>query len=288
MSSYMAERRSNPALRKDEKKDGTDWQQMLGLMALGQGANAQTMLGFALGKLLREMWDHHLAARRAKHAQPTAEQISKIEHPGGPAAQTPGAPQAQPPQPTRGLLGQTSAGLERAAENMVREAGAATGSPAFSQFLNNDVMGGYTPQPGAGDAWDALVGRQTAGAVAGLPFGAARTALMQAAPGSVWNFGVNTERYLTNPQGTAAAESTASQQGVTDSSGQTTATPVSGGTVVAAAPAQGTPSADAVIQQAADTPASALASAAAGLPQEGVTFGLMPPAWKKNPFSFGG
>nr|DAQ56899.1 MAG TPA: hypothetical protein [Caudoviricetes sp.] len=288
MSSYMMERRSNPALRKDEKKDGTDWQQMLGLMALGQGANAQTMLGFALGKLLREMWDHHLAARRAKQAQPTAEQISKIEHPGGPAAQTPGTPQAQTPQPTRGLLGQTSAGLERAAENMVREAGAATGSPAFSQFLNNDVMGGYTPQPGAGDAWDALVGRQTAGAVAGLPFGAARTALMQAAPGSVWNFGVNTERYLTNPQGTAAAESTASQQGVTDSSGQTTATPVSGGTVVAAAPAQGTPSADAVIQQAADTPASALASAAAGLPQEGVTFGLMPPAWKKNPFSFGG
>lgn len=288
MSSYMAERRSNPALRKDEKKDGTDWQQMLGLMALGQGANAQTMLGFALGKLLREMWDHHLAARRAKQAQPTAEQISKIEHPGGPAAQTPGAPQAQTPQPTRGLLGQTSAGLERAAENMVREAGARTGSPTFSQFLNNDVMGGYTPQPGAGDAWDALVGRQTAGAVAGMPFGAPRDALMQAGPGSVWNFGVNTERYLTNPQGTAAAESTASQQGVTDSSGQTTATPVSGGTVVAAAPAQGTPSADAVIQQAADTPASALASAAAGLPQEGVTFGLMPPAWKRNPFSFGG
>lgn len=286
MSSYMMERRSNPALRKDEKKDGTDWQQMLGLMALDQGANAQTMLGFALGKLLREMWDHHLAARRAKQAQPTAEQISKIEHPGGPAAQTPGAPQAQTPQPTRGLLGQTSAGLERAAENMVREAGARTGSPTFSQFLNNDVMGGYTPQPGAGDAWDALVGRQTAGAVAGLPFGAARTALMQAAPGSVWNFGVNTERYLTNPQGTAAAESTASQQGATDASGQTTATPVSGGTIVAATPVgSGAPSADAVIQQAAG---SALASAAAGLPQEGVTFGLMPPAWKKNPFSFGG
>lgn len=285
MSSYMAERRSNPALKKDEKKDGTDWQQMLGLMALGQGANAQTMLGFALGKLLREMWDHHLAARRAKQAQPTAEQISKIEHPGGPAAQTPGTAQVQPPQPTRGLLGYNNAGLERAAENMVREAGAAAGSPAFSQFLNNDVMGGYTPQPGAGDAWDALVDRQTAGAVAGMPFGAPRAALMQAAPGSVWNFGVNTERYLTNPQGTAAAESTASQQGATDSSGQTVATPVSGGTVVATAPAQGAPSADAVIQQAAG---SALASAAAGLPQEGVTFGLMPPAWKKNPFSFGG
>ena len=291
MSSYMTERRSNPALRKDEKKDAADWQQMLGLMALGQGANAQTMLGFALGKLLREMWDHHLAARRAKQAQPTAEQISKIEHPGGPAAQTPGAPQAQTPQTTRGLLGQTSAGLERAAENMVREAGARTGSPTFSQFLNNDVMGGYTPQPGAGDAWDALVDRQTAGAVAGMPFGAPRAALMQAAPGSVWNFGVNTERYLTNPQGTAAAESTASQQGATDSSGQTVATPVSGGTVVAAAPAQGAPSADAVIQQAADTPANALAQAITGLPQEtsgDVTFGLMPPAWKRNPFSFGG
>lgn len=288
MSSYMAERRSNPALKKDEKKDGTDWQQMLGLMALGQGANAQTMLGFALGKLLREMWDHHLAARRAKQAQPTAEQISKIEHPGGPAAQTPGAPQAQTPQPTRGLLGQTSAGLERAAENMVREAGARTGSPTFSQFLNNDVMGGYTPQPGAGDAWDALVSRQTAGAVAGMPFGAPRDALMQAGPGSVWNFGVNTERYLTNPQGTAAAESTASQQGATDSSGQTVATPVSGGTVVAAAPAQGTPSADAVIQQAADTPANALAQAITGLSQENSTFGLPVPAWKRNPFSFGG
>lgn len=288
MSSYMTERRSNPALRKDEKKDAADWQQMLGLMALGQGANAQTMLGFALGKLLREMWDKHLADRRVKQAQPTAEQISKIEHPNGTTAQPPGVPQAQTPQATRGLLGYDNAGMERAAENMVRDAGARTGSSGFSQFLNNDVMGGYTPQPGTGDAWDALVGRQTAGAVAGLPFGAARTALMQAAPGSVWNFGVNTERYLTNPQGTAAAESTASQQGVTDSSGQTTATPVSGGTVVAAAPAQGAPSADAVIQQAADTPASALAQAITGLPQENSTFGLPVPAWKRNPFSFGG
>lgn len=283
MSSYMIERRSNPALKKDEKKDGTDWQQMLGLMALGQGANAQTMLGFALGKLLREMWDKHLADRRVKQAQPTAEQISKIEHPNGTTAQPPGVPQAQTPQATRGLLGYDNAGMERAAENMVRDAGARTGSSGFSQFLNNDVMGGYTPQPGAGDAWDALVGRQTAGAIAGLPFGAARTAMLQAAPGSVWNFGVNTERYLTNPQGTAAAESTASQQGATDSSGQTVATPVSGGTVVAAAPAQGTPSADAILQQAAG---SALANAAAGLPQD--AFGLAEPAWKRNPFSFGG
>ena len=107
MSSYMAERRSNPALRKDEKKDGTDWQQMLGLMALGQGANAQTMLGFALGKLLREMWDHHLAARRAKQAQPTAEQISKIEHPNGTTAQPRGCRKRRPRRQPGGFSGTT-------------------------------------------------------------------------------------------------------------------------------------------------------------------------------------
>ena len=75
MSSYVDEKGKMDEKLNPKKKQETDWTQMLGLMGLGQGASAKTMLGFALGKLLRELWDRHLWERRQKQMTPTGEQV---------------------------------------------------------------------------------------------------------------------------------------------------------------------------------------------------------------------
>ena len=189
MSSYVDEKGKMDEKLNPKKKQETDWTQMLGLMALGQGASAKTMLGFALGKLLRELWDRHLWERRQKQMTPTGEQTGDAlgtdgEDAGGTRAAANGY------VPTRGLLGYKGA-MERVSENRLRDAVAKSGNPAFQDFMNSAVMGGYTPTESAGDAWDALAARQVQGAIAGMPLGKVRDSLLAASPASVWSFGVN-------------------------------------------------------------------------------------------------
>ena len=189
MSSYVDEKGKTDEKLNPKKKQETDWTQMLGLMALGQGASAKTMLGFALGKLLRELWDRHLWERRQKQMTPTKKQTGDAlgtdgEDAGGTKAAANGY------VPTRGLLGYKGA-MERVSENRLRDAVAKSGNPAFQDFMNNAVMGGYTPTESAGDAWDALATRQVQGAIAGMPLGKVRDSLLAASPASVWSFGVN-------------------------------------------------------------------------------------------------
>lgn len=189
MSSYVDEKGKMDEKLNPKKKQETDWTQMLGLMALGQGASAKTMLGFALGKLLRELWDRHLWERRQKQMTPTKKQTGDAlgtdgEDAGGTKAAANGY------VPTRGLLGYKGA-MERVSENRLRDAVAKSGNPAFQDFMNSAVMGGYTPTESAGDAWDALAARQAQGAIAGMPLGKVRDSLLAASPASVWSFGVN-------------------------------------------------------------------------------------------------
>ena len=189
MSSYVDEKGKTDEKLNPKKKQETDWTQMLGLMALGQGASAKTMLGFALGKLLRELWDRHLWERRQKQMTPTKKQTGDAlgtdgEDAGGTKAAANGY------VPTRGLLGYKGA-MERVSENRLRDAVAKSGNPAFQDFMNSAVMGGYTPTESAGDAWDALAARQVQGAIAGMPLGKVRDSLLAASPASVWSFGVN-------------------------------------------------------------------------------------------------
>lgn len=189
MSSYVDEKGKMDEKLNPKKKQETDWTQMLGLMALGQGASAKTMLGFALGKLLRELWDRHLWDRRQKQMTPTGEQVgAALGTDGKGAGDTKAA--ANGYVPTRGLLGYKGA-MERLSENRLRDAVAKSGNPAFQDFMNNAVMGGYTPTESAGDAWDALAARQVQGAIAGMPLGKVRDSLLAASPASVWSFGVN-------------------------------------------------------------------------------------------------
>ena len=189
MSSYIDEKGKMDEKLNPKKKQETDWTQMLGLMALGQGASAKTMLGFALGKLLRELWDRHLWERRQKQMTPTGEQVgAALGTDGKGAGDTKAAVNGY--VPTRGLLGYKGA-MERISENRLRDAVAKSGNPAFQDFMNNAVMGGYTPTESAGDAWDALAARQVQGAIAGMPLGKVRDSLLAASPASVWSFGVN-------------------------------------------------------------------------------------------------
>lgn len=189
MSSYVDEKGKTDEKLNPKKKQETDWTQMLGLMALGQGASAKTMLGFALGKLLRELWDRHLWERRQKQMTPTGEQVGAALGTGGKDAGGTKAA-ANGYVPTRGLLGYKGA-MERVSENRLRDAVAKSGNPAFQDFMNSAVMGGYTPTESAGDAWDALAARQVQGAIAGMPLGKVRDSLLAASPASVWSFGVN-------------------------------------------------------------------------------------------------
>ena len=212
MSSYEVEKGKTDEKLNPKKKQETDWTQMLGLMALGQGASAKTMLGFALGKLLRELWDRHLWERRQKQMTPTGEQVGAALGTGGKDAGGTKAA-ANGYVPTRGLLGYKGA-MERVSENRLRDAVAKSGNPAFQDFMNNAVMGGYTPTESAGDAWDALAARQVQGAIAGMPLGKVRDSLLAASPASVWSFGVNPNLSVppaaaTNTTDTAATDTAA-------------------------------------------------------------------------------
>ena len=212
MSSYVDEKGKTDEKLNPKKKQETDWTQMLGLMALGQGASAKTMLGFALGKLLRELWDRHLWERRQKQMTPTGEQVGAALGTGGKDAGGTKAA-ANGYVPTRGLLGYKGA-MERVSENRLRDAVAKSGNPAFQDFMNSAVMGGYTPTESAGDAWDALAARQVQGAIAGMPLGKVRDSLLAASPASVWSFGVNPNLSVppaaaTNTTDTAATDTAA-------------------------------------------------------------------------------
>ena len=218
MSSYEVEKGKTDEKLNPKKKQETDWTQMLGLMALGQGASAKTMLGFALGKLLRELWDRHLWERRQKQMTPTGEQVGAALGTGGKDAGGTKAA-ANGYVPTRGLLGYKGA-MERVSENRLRDAVAKSGNPAFQDFMNNAVMGGYTPTESAGDAWDALAARQVQGAIAGMPLGKVRDSLLAASPASVWSFGVNPN--LSVPP--AAATNTADTAANTDATANIAAT----------------------------------------------------------------
>ena len=218
MSSYVDEKGKMDEKLNPKKKQETDWTQMLGLMALGQGASAKTMLGFALGKLLRELWDRHLWERRQKQMTPTKKQTGDAlgtdgEEAGGTKAAVNGY------VPTRGLLGYKGA-MERVSENCLRDAVAKSGNPAFQDFMNSAVMGGYTPTESAGDAWDALAARQVQGAIAGMPLGKVRDSLLAASPASVWSFGVNPNLSVppaaaTNTTDTAATDTAAANADAT-------------------------------------------------------------------------
>ena len=218
MSSYEVEKGKTDEKLNPKKKQETDWTQMLGLMALGQGASAKTMLGFALGKLLRELWDRHLWERRQKQMTPTKKQTGDAlgtdgEDAGGTKAAANGY------VPTRGLLGYKGA-MERVSENRLRDAVAKSGNPAFQDFMNSAVMGGYTPTESAGDAWDALAARQVQGAIAGMPLGKVRDSLLAASPASVWSFGVNPNLSVppaaaTNTTDTAATDTAAANADAT-------------------------------------------------------------------------
>ena len=218
MSSYVDEKGKTDEKLNPKKKQETDWTQMLGLMALGQGASAKTMLGFALGKLLRELWDRHLWERRQKQMTPTGEQVgAALGTAGKDAGGTKAA--ANGYVPTRGLLGYKGA-MERVSENRLRDAVAKSGNPAFQDFMNSAVMGGYTPTESAGDAWDALAARQVQGAIAGMPLGKVRDSLLAASPASVWSFGVNPNLSVppaaaTNTTDTAATDTAAANADAT-------------------------------------------------------------------------
>jgi len=218
MSSYVDEKGKTDEKLNPKKKQETDWTQMLGLMALGQGASAKTMLGFALGKLLRELWDRHLWERRQKQMTPTGEQVGAALGTGGKDAGGTKAA-ANGYVPTRGLLGYKGA-MERVSENRLRDAVAKSGNPAFQDFMNSAVMGGYTPTESAGDAWDALAARQVQGAIAGMPLGKVRDSLLAASPASVWSFGVNPNLSVppaaaTNTTDTAATDTAAANADAT-------------------------------------------------------------------------
>ena len=218
MSSYVDEKGKMDEKLNPKKKQETDWTQMLGLMALGQGASAKTMLGFALGKLLRELWDRHLWERRQKQMTPTGEQVGAALGTGGKDAGGTKAA-ANGYVPTRGLLGYKGA-MERVSENRLRDAVAKSGNPAFQDFMNSAVMGGYTPTESAGDAWDALAARQVQGAIAGMPLGKVRDSLLAASPASVWSFGVNPNLSVppaaaTNTTDTAATDTAAANADAT-------------------------------------------------------------------------
>ena len=218
MSSYVDEKGKTDEKLNPKKKQETDWTQMLGLMALGQGASAKTMLGFALGKLLRELWDRHLWERRQKQMTPTGEQVGAALGTGGKDAGGTKAA-ANGYVPTRGLLGYKGA-MERVSENRLRDAVAKSGNPAFQDFMNSAVMGGYTPTESAGDAWDALAARQVQGAIAGMPLGKVRDSLLAASPASVWSCGVNPNLSVppaaaTNTTDTAATDTAAANADAT-------------------------------------------------------------------------
>ena len=218
MSSYVDEKGKTDERLNPKKKQETDWTQMLGLMAVGQGASAKTMLGFALGKLLRELWDRHLWERRQKQMTPTGEQVGAALGTGGKDAGGTKAA-ANGYVPTRGLLGYKGA-MERVSENRLRDAVAKSGNPAFQDFMNSAVMGGYTPTESAGDAWDALAARQVQGAIAGMPLGKVRDSLLAASPASVWSFGVNPNLSVppaaaTNTTDTAATDTAAANADAT-------------------------------------------------------------------------
>lgn len=279
MSSYVDEKGKMDEKLNPKKKQETDWTQMLGLMALGQGASAKTMLGFALGKLLRELWDRHLWERRQKQMTPTKKQTDDAlgtdgEDAGGTKAAANGY------VPTRGLLGYKGA-LERVSENRLRDAVAKSGNPAFQDFMNNAVMGGYTPTESAGDAWDALAARQVQGAIAGMPLGKVRDSLLAASPASVWSFGVNPN--LSVPPAaaanTAAADTTDTGAANADATAANTAANAPGASQLAAMAAALSPNSPVKLTMDTDALASWLSGG-----NSAPAFGLKDE--DKNPFVF--
>ena len=279
MSSYVDEKGKMDEKLNPKKKQETDWTQMLGLMALGQGASAKTMLGFALGKLLRELWDRHLWERRQKQMTPTKKQTGDAlgtdgEDAGGTKAAVNGY------VPTRGLLGYKGA-MERVSENRLRDAVAKSGNPAFQDFMNSAVMGGYTPTESAGDAWDALAARQAQGAIAGMPLGKVRDSLLAASPASVWSFGVNPN--LSVPPvavaNTAAADTTNTGAANADATAANTAANAPGASQLAAMAAALSPNSPVKLTMDTDALASWLSGG-----NSAPAFGLKDE--DKNPFVF--
>ena len=279
MSSYVDEKGKMDEKLNPKKKQETDWTQMLGLMALGQGASAKTMLGFALGKLLRELWDRHLWERRQKQMTPTKKQTGDAlgtdgEDAGGTKAAANGY------VPTRGLLGYKGA-MERVSENRLRDAVAKSGNPAFQDFMNSAVMGGYTPTESAGDAWDALAARQVQGAIAGMPLGKVRDSLLAASPASVWSFGVNPN--LSVPPAaaanTAAADTTDTGAANADATAANTAANAPGASQLAAMAAALSPNSPVRLTMDTDALASWLSGG-----NSTPAFGLKDE--DKNPFVF--
>lgn len=279
MSSYVDEKGKMDEKLNPKKKQETDWTQMLGLMALGQGASAKTMLGFALGKLLRELWDRHLWERRQKQMTPTKKQTGDAlgtdgEDAGGTKAAANGY------VPTRGLLGYKGA-MERVSENRLRDAVAKSGNPAFQDFMNSAVMGGYTPTESAGDAWDALAARQVQGAIAGMPLGKVRDSLLAASPASVWSFGVNPN--LSVPPAaaanTAAADTTDTATANADATAANTAANAPGASQLAAMAAALSPNSPVNLTMDTDALASWLSGG-----NRAPAFGLKDE--DKNPFVF--
>ena len=279
MSSYTDEKGKMDEKLNPKKKQETDWTQMLGLMALGQGASAKTMLGFALGKLLRELWDRHLWGRRQKQMTPTGEQVGAALGTGGKDAGGTKAA-ANGYVPTRGLLGYKGA-MERVSENRLRDAVAKAGNPAFQDFTNNAVMGGYTPTESAGDAWDALAARQVQGAIAGMPLGKVRDSLLAASPASVWSFGVNPN--LSVPPAaaanTAAADTTDTGAANADATAANTAANAPGASQLAAMAAALSPNSPVKLTMNTDALASWLSGG-----NSTPAFGLKDE--DKNPFVF--
>ena len=279
MSSYVDEKGKMDEKLNPKKKQETDWTQMLGLMALGQGASAKTMLGFALGKLLRELWDRHLWDRRQKQMTPTGEQVgAALGTDGKGAGDTKAAVNGY--VPTRGLLGYKGA-MERVSENRLRDAVAKSGNPAFQDFMNNAVMGGYTPTESAGDAWDALAARQVQGAIAGMPLGKVRDSLLAASPASVWSFGVNPN--LSVPPvaaaNTAAADTTDTGAANADATAANTAANAPGASQLAAVAAALSPNSPVRLTMDTDALASWLSGG-----NSAPAFGLKDE--DKNPFVF--
>ena len=279
MSSYEVEKGKTDEKLNPKKKQETDWTQMLGLMALGQGASAKTMLGFALGKLLRELWDRHLWERRQKQMTPTGEQVGAALGTGGKDAGGTKAA-ANGYVPTRGLLGYKGA-MERVSENRLRDAVAKSGNPAFQDFMNSAVMGGYTPTESAGDAWDALAARQVQGAIAGMPLGKVRDSLLAASPASVWSFGVNPN--LSVPPvaaaNTAAADTTDTAAANADATAANTAANTPGASQLAAVAAALSPNSPVKLTMDTDALASWLSGG-----NRAPAFGLKDE--DKNPFVF--
>ena len=279
MSSYVDEKGKMDEKLNPKKKQETDWTQMLGLMALGQGASAKTMLGFALGKLLRELWDRHLWDRRQKQMTPTGEQVGAALGTDGKGAGDTNAA-ANGYVPTRGLLGYKGA-MERLSENRLRDAVAKSGNPAFQDFMNSAVMGGYTPTESAGDAWDALATRQVQGAIAGMPLGKVRDSLLAASPASVWSFGVNPN--LSVPPAaaanTAAADTTDTGAANADATAANTAANAPGASQLAAMAAALSPNSPVKLTMDTDALASWLSGG-----NRAPAFGLKDE--DKNPFVF--